>query len=772
MSIGLPLKRVDAEAKVTGSARYTDDNIMLGMRHAKYVRSNIAHGKVLAIDATEALSLHGVEAVFTHEDVPTTCFRTAGHAWSLDEAKRDVKDRRLLTDHVRHFGDGVAIVVARDPLVAEKAAALVKVTYEPLPVMTDAESALADGAYPIHPSGNLLRQSQLRANDPAQAIAAADLQFQGHYRTPVVQHCHLETVTCYAYMDQPDHIIVVSSTQIPQIVRSRVAKSLGLPWSSVRVIKPYMGGGFGNKQDVLEEPMAAFLSYKLGGVPVKVTLSREECFFASRTRHGFAIDGKMGLNRDGTLKGYQLDVLSNTGGYASHGHSIASAGGNKISYLYPRSAFGYDAKTFYSNLPTAGAMRGYGAPQAIFALECMLDDACAELGLDPLDVRIANVAREGDVNQVNQKTIYSAGLPDCLLRGREMFEWDRLKAECLGQDPASRVRRGIGVACFSYGSNTYPVGVEIAGARMLLNQDGTVNLQIGATEIGQGSDTVFAQMAAQTLGIPFEQIRVISTQDTDITAYDPGSFASRQSYVAAPAIHQAALQLRARILSLAAQLCHQDVGSLTLIDGYVVLAGAPEKVLISVAEVSVNAYYHLTIGGQITSEVSHKTTTNPPSFGCTFVDLSVDIDLCKVTINRIINLHDAGKILNPQLAEGQVHGGMGMGIGWSLFEEMIIDAKSGVVRNPNLLDYKFPTMLDLPELECDFVQTYEPQSVYGHKSLGEPPIISPGPAIRNAIRMATGVAINELPITPKTLFREFVAAGLIGEGSGEEQHHV
>ncbi|ALP42682.1 xanthine dehydrogenase molybdenum-binding subunit XdhA [Aeromonas schubertii] len=765
MSIGLPFRRVDAQAKVTGRARYTDDFTMLGMRHAKYVRSTLAHGRVTAIDCSEALALQGVEAVFTWQDVPDICYRTAGHAWNLDESKRDVKDRRLLTDHVRHYGDGVAIVVARDPLTAEKGAALVRVTYEPLPVMTDAHSALAEGAEPIHPGGNLLRQSQIRGGEPEQAIEGAPFRCQGHYETPVVQHCHLESVTCYAYMEQPGHLVVVSSTQIPQIVRSRVAKSLGLPWANVRVVKPYVGGGFGNKQDVLEEPMAAFLSYKLGGVPVKVTLSREECFLASRTRHGFHIDGELGMDQDGRLLGYRLDVLSNTGAYASHGHSIACAGANKISYLYPRSAFGYDARTFYSNLPTAGAMRGYGAPQVVFALECMMDDACTALGLDPLAVRLANVAREGDVNPVNRKTIYSAGLPECLRRGRELFEWDRRRAEC--QSQTGRVRRGVGVACFSYGSNTYPVGVEIAGARMLLNQDGSVNLQIGATEIGQGSDTVFAQMAAQTLGVPFEQIRVISTQDTDITAYDPGSFASRQSYVAAPAIHEAALQLKARILALASQLCHQEVGSLTLIDGYVVLAGAPDKVLMSVAEVSQNAYYHLSIGGQITSEVSHKTTTNPPSFGCTFVDLSVDLDLCKVTINRIMNLHDAGQILNPVLAEGQVHGGMGMGIGWALFEEMIIDPKSGVVRNPNLLDYKFPTITDLPPLECDFVQTYEPQSVYGHKSLGEPPIISPAPAIRNAILMATGVAINTLPITPKSLYRAFVRAALI-----EEAPHV
>ncbi|WP_370554588.1 xanthine dehydrogenase molybdenum-binding subunit XdhA [Edwardsiella tarda] len=763
MSLGSPLRRVDAEAKVTGQARYTDDMMMPGMLHACYVRSRIAHGKVSAIDTREAAAMPGVEAIFTCYDVPQTPFPTAGHAWSLDPAKHDVADRHLLTDHVRHFGDGVAIVVARDALSAERAAARVQVSYEALPVITRPQAALADDAPAIHPNGNLLRHSEIDAGEPDARIAAADLQLEGHYETPVVQHCHMEGVTCYAYMEQPGHVVIVSSTQIPQIVRRTVAQALSLPWSHVRVIKPYIGGGFGNKQDVLEEPMAAFLTLRLGGKPVKVSLSREECFVATRTRHAFSIDARLGMQRDGVLQGYRLNVLSNTGAYASHGHSIASAGANKISYLYPRSAFGYCADTVYTNLPAAGAMRGYGAPQVDFALECLMDDAAANLGLDPLEVRLRNVARQGDRNPVNGKTIYSAGLSECLEKGRALFEWDQRRAACLAQDPDARLRRGIGVACFSYGSNTYPVGVEIAGARMLLNQDGTVNLQIGATEIGQGSDTVFAQMAAETLGIPFKHIRVISTQDTDITAFDPGAFASRQSYVAAPAIRQAAEQLRQKILAHAALLSHQPEWGLTLRDGNVVMAMQPEQVLMSVADVSMQAYYHQEIGAQILAEVSHKTTTNPPAFGCTFVDLSVDVDLCQVTINRILNLHDSGRILNPQLAEGQVHGGMGMGIGWALFEEMIIDEHSGVVRNPNLLDYKFPTCVDLPDLECAFVETYEPQSAYGHKALGEPPIISPGPAIRNAIRMATGVAINALPITPKTLYREFVQAGLIRE---------
>lgn len=760
MPVGTSPERVDAQAKVTGRARYTDDMTMPGMRHAKYVRSPIAHGLVTHIDTSKALQLPGVEAIFTYQDVPQHGFPTAGHAWSLDANKRDVADKQLLTQHVRHHGDGVAIVVACDALTAEKAAMLVEVEYQELPVMTTAKTALAADAPLLHGGkSNLLKQHQLSGGDPVAALAASEVVIEGNYSTQVVQHCHLEGVISYAYMDEMDRIVIVSSTQIPHLVRRVVGQALDRPWSSIRVIKPYIGGGFGNKQDVLEEPMAAFLTWKLGGVPVKVELSREECFLASRTRHSFSISGKMGINRDGILQTYSLDVLSNTGGYASHGHSIASAGANKIAYLYPRIAFGYQAATFYSNLPNAGAMRGYGAPQVTFALECMIDEAAAQLGMDPLELRLKNVARQGDVNPLNHKEIKSAGIIECLQKGRELFEWDARRAACLNQ--SGPIRRGVGVACLSYASNTYPVGVEIASARLLLNQDGTVHLQIGATEIGQGSDTVFAQMAAQTIGVPFSSLYVISTQDTDITAYDPGAFASRQSYVAAPAIRQAATELRTKILTHAAYMYSQPEWALDVINGEVVLKEMPEKVLCSVQEVSMNAHYDQEVGGQIMAEVSCKTRSNPPAFGCTFVDLTVDIELCKVTINKIMNLHDSGQILNPLLAEGQVHGGMGMGIGWTLFEEMIIDEQSGIVRNNNLLDYKFPTILDLPELDCAFVETYEPQSAYGHKALGEPPLISPAPAIRNAIWMATGVKIDELPLTPKTLYRYFSQAGLI-----------
>lgn len=758
MAVGHSSIRKDVIAKVTGKTRYTDDFTMPGMLHAKYVRSTIAHGRVKHIDCGPALAMPGVEAVFTYADVPQTPYATAGHPFALDPGHQDVADRLLLTSHVRYQGDEVAIVVARDHLSAEKGARAVLVEYEELPVCVTSEAALAKDAPDIHPGGNIVKATSFEVGGSLEEEEkASSTILTDQFSTPIILHCQIENHTAYAYMDDNDHIVVVSSTQIPHICRRIVGQALDMPWSQVRVIKPYIGGGFGNKQDVILEPMVAFLTSRLGGVPVKIELGREEGLIATRTRHSWSIDARAGFTDDGTMKFMDLNVISNTGAYASHGHAIPMAAGSKACHLYPRGVTRFAATSHYANIPAAGAMRAYGSPQIFFGIEGLMEDAARALGLDSVDIRLRNCVQPGDVTSATGNFEHSAAMAECLKKGRELIAWDARKQEyAQRQGP---VYGGLGVASFSYGSGTYPACVEIASCRLVLNQDGTVHMQIGATEIGQGSDTALAQMAAETLGIEYDKIHVVSVQDTDVTPFDTGAYASRQTYVAAPAVHEAAAKLKDRILHHCQLMTGRDSEELDLINGQIIHRG-DRKQVIDLGKLATDTYYHKDRGGQLSAEASTKTRTNAPSYGCTFVDLEVDIEMCTVNIRKIINVHDAGRIINPLAAEGQVHGGMAMGIGMTLFEELLIDPESGRIYNGNLLDYKIPTAVDIPELSHAFVETFDPTSPYGNKSLGEPPTISQGPAIRNAILDATGIKINEMPMTPKVLFRHFAAAGL------------
>jgi xanthine dehydrogenase molybdenum-binding subunit len=390
----------------------------------------------------------------------------------------------------------------------------------------------------------------------------------------------------------------------------------------------------------------------------------------------------------------------------------------------------------------------------------MIEEAARKIGMDPVAFRIKNVARQGDADPLTGERFKSCGIIECLQQGKVLIGWDEKRA-ARSKDQTGPLRRGLGVACFSYASGTYPVCLEIAGARIILNQDGSLHIQVGATEIGQGLDTIVAQMAAETIGIPYAHVHVVSTQDTDIAPFDTGAYASRQAYVASNAVFRAARELKAKILEHAGRMTNVLGGELDIADGQIVHRNDPARVVISLKEVALDAYYDKERGGQLTADVSHKTTTNAPTFGCTFVEVEVDMPLCKVEIKEIYNIHDSGVILHPVMAKGQVHGGVAMGVAAGLYEEMLIDQETGYIYNNNFLDYKIPTTVDVPDIGCEFVETYEPTSGYGNKALGEPPIISPPPAIRNAIWDATGVKINELPMTPHLLYRYFKKAGLV-----------
>ena len=751
--------RVDAFDKATGRTKYYED---LMPRDALYVRikhSTIAHGFVKSVDKSAAEAIPGVVKVLTCFDVPEHPFPTAGHPWSMDPGHQDVADRHLLNRHVRYYGDDVAVVIAENEVAAMQGVRALQVEYEELPLVLDAQEAMKPGAPQLHEAfpNNILKHTDMKKGDYQAAIREPGLiKVEGWYDTPTVQHCHIENHGCFAY-EENGRITVVASTQIPHIIRRVVGQALGRPWSDIRVVKPYIGGGFGNKQDVLYEPLNAFLSLQVGGRPVKLELTREETFADTRVRHAIRFHMQGAVRPDGTLVARRAEAFSNQGGYASHGHAIVANASNMIKQLYrDEKALESESYTVYTSTVAGGAMRGYGIPQGDFAAECLMDDLAAAIHMDPLAFRLKNCMEEGYKDPHNGITFYSYGLKKCIEAGKEAVYWDEKRAAYASQTGSRR--RGIGMAIFCYKTGVYPISLETATCRMVLNQDGSIQLMMGATEIGQGADTVFTQMAAEVLGVTENKVYIVSTQDTDVTPFDTGAYASRQTYVSGKAVKKTAEMMKEKILEYASWKLKMDQQTLDIRNNMIVTAEGEE--LLTMEALATEALYSLERSVHITAEATSHCKENTFASGACFAEVEVDMPLGKVNVLKIINVHDSGILMNPKLAEAQVHGGMSMGLGYGLSEELMYDAK-GKPLNNNLLDYKLPTAMDTPELNVEFIELQDPTGPFGNKALGEPPAIPVAPAIRNAVLQATGIGFNQLPMEPQRLVAAFKEKGLI-----------
>ncbi|WP_434688629.1 xanthine dehydrogenase subunit XdhA [Hungatella sp. SB206] len=762
MGVGNNMVRVDAIEKVTGGAKYTADLEPKGLLVAKVVRSTIANGVVKSFDLEAALAVPGVVKIVTCFDVPDIQFPTPGHPWSVETAHQDIADRKLLNTRVRVYGDDIAAVIAEDEIAANRAARLVKVEYEEYEPMLTVEAAMAEGATVLHKEkpGNVIAHSSFVVGEGTyqEAVEGEDVVEIDHvYATQSVQHCHIETPISFAYMEK-GRIVVTTSTQIPHIVRRVISQALGIPAGEIRVIKPYIGGGFGNKQDVLYEPLNAFLCTQVGGRGVRMEISREETLACTRVRHAIKCHVKAAVKKDGTLVARKFEAYSNQGGYASHAHAIVANTSNEFKQIYhDEKTLESDAYTVYTNIATGGAMRGYGIPQAAFAAECMADDLAVAVHMDPLEFRMKNCMPEGYVDPHTHVACNTYGLKECMEKGRSYIHWDEKRKEYENQ--TGPVRKGIGMAIFCYKTGVYPISLETASCRMVLNQDGSMQLQMGATEIGQGADTVFTQMAAETTGITEDKVHILSTQDTDITPFDTGAYASRQTYVSGMAVKKAGLIFKDRILDYAAYMLDKEKDTMDIQNNVVVDKESKEK-LLDMAELATTAFYSLDRSIHITAEATSHCKDNTFATGACFAEVEVDMPLGKVKVTNIVNVHDSGKLINPKLAEAQVHGGMSMGLGYALSEELLFD-KSGRPLNDNLLDYKLPTSMDTPDLHVQFVELDDPTGPFGNKALGEPPAIPVAPAIRNAVLNATGVAVDSLPLDPQKLVAHFKAAELI-----------
>lgn len=762
MGVGKSSTRVDAYEKVTGGAKYVADLEPKGVYIAKVVRSTIANGRVKSFNFEKALQVPGVVKIFTCFDVPEHQYPTPGHPWSVEVSHQDISDRKLLNERIRIYGDDIAVVVAEDEVAASRALRLVEVEYEEYEPLLTPGQAMKPEAGLIHEEypGNVLKHTSFQLGEMSfdEAAHGEDVVvIEKDYHTQTVQHCHMEVPVSYAYMEQ-DRIIVVSSTQIPHIVRRVIGQALGIPWGRIRVIKPYIGGGFGNKQDVLYEPLNAFLTMRLGGKAVKIELTREETLACTRVRHAMEFKIKGAVTKDGQLLGRKFQAFSNQGGYASHGHALVANAANEFKQIYhDQKAIESESYTVYTNISTGGAMRGYGIPQGAFVAEALADDLAYAIGMDPLEFRLKNCMQPGYVDPHTKIACHSYGLQECIEKGRKRMQWDQKRKEYSNQ--TGPVRRGIGMAIFCYKTGVYPISLETASCRMVLNQDGSIQLQMGATEIGQGSDTVFVQMAASTIGITEGRIHIISTQDTDITPFDTGAYASRQSYVSGKALKQTGEILKDKILDYAEYMLGKKKDTLDLKADFIIDKISGEH-LLPMDELATTAFYSLDHSVHITAESTFHCKENTFATGACFAEVEVDMPLGIVKVLNVLNVHDSGVLLNPKLAEAQVHGGMSMGLGYGLSEELLFNDQ-GRPLNDNLLDYKLPTSMDTPTLQVDFVEIEDPTGPFGNKALGEPPAIPVAPALRNAVLHATGVAFDSTPLDPQKLVKGFKEAGLI-----------
>lgn len=728
----------DALAKALGKAVYTVDLRMPGMLFSKILFSPVPHAYIKSIDTSEAEAVEGVRYIATCMNTTDLRFNSArrfiGHNMKPDEY--------VFPRKVRYVGDRVAAVVADTEEIAARAVKLIRVEYEQLPAVYDVEKAVEEGAPEIHEGGNQLGRLEVKAGDVDAAMAAADHVFEGRYEVPIVHHFAMEPHAAVANFDGKN-LTVWTSTQNIFAFRVLLADICKIPVNRIRVIRPTVGGGFGGKYEMVLESVAAILAVKTQR-PVMLELSRKDSMISTRTRHGAVVYIRAGLDQNGVLQAVDYTEYCNAGAYAGSSMNVLGGASAKSMMLYRMPNVRFTGIGVYTNSPVAGAMRGYGSPQIETPLELFMDRIANEMRMDPVELRMKNLVHPGDQNPAKHLSLGNARARDCLKKGCEMIGWT--PEVTVRED--GRYRRAIGFACGVHGNGVAGVMMDTTTIQLKMTEDGTLLLFTGTQDIGQGNITVLKLILAETLQIEPDSVEVIDA-DTAVTPFDMGTFSSRCTWVAGESTRQAALKMLELLKREASEILATEMENIVLDHGAMADRRDPSK-HVTFQECAIHAQ-QVSLRGELFVTNPYYSEHNPGSYVADFAEVEVDTLTYQVRVLRFAAVHDVGKAINPMALEGQIEGGIQMGLGYGLCEELKIDEKTGAVINAHPKRYHIFRAAEMPKIEIGLIEDGEEFGPYGAKSIGEIATVAVGAAIVNAVNRAMGIHLTQLPATPERI---------------------
>ena len=748
----------DAYLKATGRLRYCPDIDVPNTLHAALLLSPIPHGRIVRIDTSEAEQTAGVHAVLTYKNTPRVAFNSAKRFVEHDVPENEY----VFDDTVRFVGDRIAAVAAESVDIARRAVRKIVVEYEDLPAVLDIPQALAENAPEIHPGGNRVKEFALDAGDVEQGFAEADEVFEDSYTSPAIHHAALEN-HCYIADFRPDGKLTVwSTTQNVFAVRLILSSIFSLPLHKIRVIKPPQGGSFGGKLSLVHEPVVVALAMKTGR-PVRLHLSRRETFISTRTRHASRIKLKTGVTREGRIVAQDIELYTNTGAYCSAALNVVGAVSHKAFKIYRTPHVRFRGYPVYTNLPIAGAMRGYGSPQFFYAQQVQLGKIAKKLGIDMVELQRINLVRPDAAEPLHGSPLGNPRPLDCLERGAELFRWEQRRRlpeagatssvseerddNGTGTVKRSRVR-GIGMAVGLHGNGVYGAHRDFIGLSLKLNEDGTGILYTGTHDMGNGAVTVQTQIVAHELGLDPWNIECVES-DTENVSWNLGDFASRGVYVCGEGARRLARKMRELIGEEAAKLLDAQREELNFREGRIVLQDDSSKG-IPISEVVRSI--HMQHQREVIVHESYASRAGRVSYGVHFAEVEVDRDSGEVCVLDYVAVHDVGKVINPMLIEGQLEGAIQMGIGYAVAEGLEYDEK-GKMLNANFKKYKLLRAGEMPDMQLAFIEKEDFPGPYGAKSIGESSTVPVAPAVVNAIHDALGIDSHEIPLKPNVLKR-------------------